>query len=75
MMVADRLSTVVDIASLFIEEGPMVQIKSAGRKKRILYDKDKKLNGTDLFSDGKQFFCFCIRDFSCSHQDSKGNYH
>ncbi len=37
------LSTVVDIAGLFIEEGPIVQIKSAGRKKEVLYDKDKKI--------------------------------
>jgi carboxyl-terminal processing protease len=37
------LSTVVDIAGLFIEEGPIVQIKSAGRKKEILYDRDKNI--------------------------------
>ncbi|WP_281324325.1 carboxy terminal-processing peptidase [Flavobacterium sp. IMCC34518] len=37
------LSTVVDIAGLFIEQGPIVQIKSAGKKKEILYDTDKKL--------------------------------
>lgn len=37
------LKTVVDIAGLFIEEGPVVQIKSAGRKKEVLYDKDKKV--------------------------------
>ena len=37
------LSTVVDIAGLFIEEGPIVQIKSAGRKKEVLYDRDKKI--------------------------------
>jgi C-terminal processing protease CtpA/Prc len=29
----------------FIEQGPIVQIKSAGRKKKVLYDRDKKLNG------------------------------
>jgi carboxyl-terminal processing protease len=34
-MVED-LSTVVDIAGLFIEQGPIVQIKSAGRKKRSI---------------------------------------
>lgn len=28
------LSTVVDIAGLFIEEGPIVQIKSAGKEKK-----------------------------------------
>lgn len=37
------LSTVVDIAGLFIEQGPIVQIKSAGRTKEVLYDKDKKI--------------------------------
>jgi C-terminal processing protease CtpA/Prc len=38
------LSTVVDIAGLFIEQGPIVQIKSAGRKKEVLYDRDKRSN-------------------------------
>lgn len=37
------LSTVVDIAGLFIEQGPIVQIKSAGKKKEVLYDTDKKI--------------------------------
>lgn len=37
------LKTVVDIAGLFIEEGPIVQIKSAGRKKEVLYDRDKRV--------------------------------
>lgn len=37
------LSTVVDIAGLFIEQGPIVQVKSAGRKKEILFDRDKKI--------------------------------
>ncbi len=37
------LSAVVDIAGLFIEQGPIVQIKSAGRKKEVLYDRDKKI--------------------------------
>jgi carboxyl-terminal processing protease len=37
------LKTVVDIAGLFIEEGPIVQIKSAGKRKEVLYDKDKKI--------------------------------
>lgn len=37
------LSTVVDIAGLFIEQGPIVQIKSSGRKKEVLYDKDPKI--------------------------------
>ncbi|MEO8515860.1 MAG: carboxy terminal-processing peptidase [Flavobacterium sp.] len=37
------LKTVVDITGLFIEEGPVVQIKSSGRKKEILYDHDPKV--------------------------------
>ena len=37
------LSTVVDIAGLFIDEGPIVQIKSVGRKKEVLYDKNKQI--------------------------------
>ncbi|MEZ7504143.1 carboxy terminal-processing peptidase [Flavobacterium sp. Arc2] len=37
------LSTVLDIAGLFIEQGPIVQIKSAGRKKEVLFDRDKKI--------------------------------
>jgi len=39
------LKTVVDIAGLFIEEGPVVQIKSAGKRKEVLYDRDKKFTG------------------------------
>ncbi len=37
------LKTAVDIAGLFIEEGPIVQIKSAGRKKEVLFDRDRKV--------------------------------
>lgn len=37
------LKTVVDIAGLFIEQGPIVQIKSAAQKKEVLYDKDRKV--------------------------------
>ena len=37
------LSTVVDIAGLFIEQGPIVQIKSAGIRKEVLYDRDKRI--------------------------------
>jgi carboxyl-terminal processing protease len=37
------LSTVVDIAGLFIEQGPIVQVKAAGKKQEILYDTDKKI--------------------------------
>ncbi|MEI2422073.1 S41 family peptidase, partial [Arthrospira platensis SPKY2] len=34
------LKTVVDITGLFIEQGPVVQVKSTGRNKEVLYDKD-----------------------------------
>lgn len=37
------LKTAVDITGLFIEQGPVVQIKSAGTKKEVLYDKDPKI--------------------------------
>jgi carboxyl-terminal processing protease len=37
------LSTVVDIAGLFIEDGPIVQVKSSGLRKDILADKDDKI--------------------------------
>ncbi len=37
------LQTVVDIAGLFIEEGPVVQVKTAGEAKEVLRDKDKAI--------------------------------
>jgi carboxyl-terminal processing protease len=37
------LKTVVDIAGLFIEQGPIVQIQSAAGRKEVLSDKDKKV--------------------------------
>ncbi|WP_394759035.1 carboxy terminal-processing peptidase, partial [Flavobacterium sp.] len=37
------LKTVVDITGLFIEEGPVVQIKSAKGKKEVLFDHDSKV--------------------------------
>ncbi len=37
------LKTVVDIGGLFIEQGPIVQIKSAAGKKEVLYDRDSKV--------------------------------
>ena len=37
------LKTVVDIAGLFIDQGPIVQIKSAAGRKEVLYDKDPKV--------------------------------
>lgn len=37
------LQTVVDIAGLFISEGPVVQVKTTGEPKEILKDKDKAI--------------------------------
>jgi carboxyl-terminal processing protease len=37
------LQTVVDIAGLFIEEGPVVQVKTTGEAKEVLNDKDKSI--------------------------------
>lgn len=37
------LKTVVDIGGLFIEQGPIVQVKSAAGKKEVLFDKDPKV--------------------------------
>ncbi len=34
------LQTVVDMTGLFIETGPIVQVKSIGNRKKVLYDKD-----------------------------------
>jgi carboxyl-terminal processing protease len=37
------LSTAVDIAGLFIDQGPVVQVKSANSKKEVLYDRNRKI--------------------------------
>lgn len=37
------LKTVVDIGGLFIEQGPIVQVRSAEGKNEVLYDRDKKI--------------------------------
>jgi len=37
------LKTVVDIAGLFIDQGPIVQVKSAGKTKEVLSDKDPRI--------------------------------
>lgn len=37
------LKTVVDITGLFIDEGPVVQIKSSNGKKEVLFDHDPKV--------------------------------
>ena len=37
------LQTVVDMTSLFIEKGPVVQVKSIGNRKKILYDRNPEI--------------------------------
>jgi carboxyl-terminal processing protease len=37
------LKTVVDIAGMFIEEGPIVQVKSNGQRKEVLKDEDPQV--------------------------------
>ncbi|UGU17188.1 carboxy terminal-processing peptidase [Sinomicrobium kalidii] len=37
------LKTVVDMAGFFIEEGPIVQVKSSGKKKEVLSDTDERV--------------------------------
>ena len=37
------LQTVVDMAGYFIEDGPIVQVKSTGGKKQILFDTDNQI--------------------------------
>lgn len=37
------LKTVVDMAGLFIKEGPVVQVRTAGEPKEVLVDKDKSI--------------------------------
>lgn len=38
------LRTVVDIAGLFIDQGPIVQVKSTGKDKEVLSDTDSKIH-------------------------------
>ena len=37
------LQTVVDMTGLFIEKGPVVQVKSFGNRKKIIFDKDPSI--------------------------------
>ena len=37
------LQTVVEMTGLFIEKGPVVQVKSIGNKKKVLYDRDPQV--------------------------------
>jgi carboxyl-terminal processing protease len=38
------LKTVVDIGGLFIDQGPIVQVKSSAGKKEVLFDRDSKID-------------------------------
>jgi carboxyl-terminal processing protease len=60
----------VDIAGLFIEQGPYVQIKSAGIRKEVLYDRDKKIEWdgplvimVNSFQHQHQKFLAAIQDY------------
>jgi len=47
------LKTVVDIAGLFITEGPIVQVKSAGKNKRYCMTMIKNRMGWSISCNGK----------------------
>lgn len=53
------LKTVVDIGGFFIDEGPIVQIKSSGKRKEVLSDENK-----DILWDGP--VVVLVNDFSAS---------
>ena len=37
------LQSVVDMTGLFIEKGPIVQVKSIGNRKQVLYDRNSEI--------------------------------
>lgn len=53
------LKTVVDIGGFFITEGPIVQVKSSGKRKEVLFDEDK-----NILWDGS--VVVLVNDFSAS---------
>jgi carboxyl-terminal processing protease len=66
------LKTVVDIAGLFIPEGPIVQVRSAGKKKEILSDADPKVQWdgplvvlvNNFSASASEIFAAAIQDYN-----------
>jgi carboxyl-terminal processing protease len=66
------LKTVVDIAGLFIEQGPIVQIKSTKKNKEILYDRDPKIQWdgplvvmiNNFSASASEIFAAAIQDYN-----------
>lgn len=66
------LKTVVDITGLFIPEGPVVQVKSTGRKKEILSDTDPKVQWdgplvvlvNNFSASASEIFAAAIQDYN-----------
>lgn len=66
------LKTVVDITGLFIPKGPVVQVKTTGRKKEILYDTDPKVQWdgplvvlvNNFSASASEIFAAAIQDYN-----------
>lgn len=66
------LKTVVDITGLFIPQGPVVQVKSTGRKKEVLADTDPKVQWdgplvvlvNNFSASASEIFAAAIQDYN-----------